>query len=46
MSYFYHFYTPWKHQKTFGFLLFSGGIDRNVSDSYIRRHAAIPKVDV
>ena len=19
-----HFYTPWKHQKTFGFLKFSG----------------------
>ena len=19
-----HFYTPWKHQKTFGFLMFSG----------------------
>ena len=22
-----HFYTPWKHQKTFGFLTFSGGIE-------------------
>ena len=21
------FYTPWKHQKTFGFLVFSGGIE-------------------
>ena len=21
-----HFYTPWKRQKTFGFLTFSGGI--------------------
>ena len=20
------FYTPWKHQKPFGFLLFSGGV--------------------
>ena len=20
------FYTPWKHQETFGFLIFSGGI--------------------
>ena len=22
------FYTPWKHQKTFGFLVFSGSIKR------------------
>ena len=22
-----HFYTPWKRQKTFGFLMFSGGIE-------------------
>ena len=22
-----HFYTPWKHQKTFGFLTFSDGIE-------------------
>ena len=22
----FHFYTPWKHQKTYGFL-FSGGIE-------------------
>ena len=22
-----HFYTPWKHQKTFGFLTFSGSIE-------------------
>ena len=22
------FYTPWKRQKTFGFLTFSGGIER------------------
>ena len=21
------FYTPWKHQKTFGFIMFSGGIE-------------------
>ena len=24
-----HFITPWKHLKTFGFLLFSGGIERD-----------------
>ena len=23
----FHFYTPWKRQKTFGFLAFSGGIE-------------------
>ena len=23
------FYTPWKHQKTSGFLMFSGGIERD-----------------
>ena len=23
----FHFYTPWKRQKTFGFLLFSDGIE-------------------
>ena len=23
----WHFYTPWKRQKTFGFLTFSGGIE-------------------
>ena len=23
------FYTPWKDQKTSGFLIFSGGIERN-----------------
>ena len=23
----FHFYTPWKHQKTSGFLMFSGGIE-------------------
>ena len=22
-----HFYTPWKHQKTGGFLIFTGGIE-------------------
>ena len=22
----FHLYTPWKHQKTFGFLTFSGGV--------------------
>ena len=22
----FHFYTPWKHQKTFGFLMFSGDV--------------------
>ena len=22
-----HFYTSWKHQKAFGFLIFSGGIE-------------------
>ena len=25
------FYTPWKHQKTIGFLMFSGGIERLVT---------------
>ena len=25
------FYTPWKHQKTSGFRIFSGGIDRSVA---------------
>ena len=24
-----YFYTPWKHQKTFCFLMFSGGIERD-----------------
>ena len=23
----FHFYTPWKHQKTAGFLMFPGGIE-------------------
>ena len=23
----FYFYTPWKHQKTGGFLMFSGGIE-------------------
>ena len=23
------FYTPWKHQRTFGFLMFSAGIERD-----------------
>ena len=23
----FHFYTPWKHKKTFAFLMFSGGIE-------------------
>ena len=23
------FYTPWKHQKTFDFLMFSGGIEKD-----------------
>ena len=23
----FNFYNPWKHQKTFGFLTFSGGIE-------------------
>ena len=26
-----YFYTPWKHQKTIGFLMFSGGIERQVT---------------
>ena len=24
------FYTPWKHQKTFGFLVFSGGYEMRI----------------
>ena len=23
----FHFYTPWKRQKAFGFFMFSGGIE-------------------
>ena len=31
-----HFYTPWKCQKTYGFLAFSGGIEMclNVLSTY------------
>ena len=25
----HHFYTPWKRQKTFGLLPFSGGIEKD-----------------
>ena len=28
------FYTPWKHQKTFGFLVFSGGINGNIGQTW------------
>ena len=26
----FHFYIPWKRQKTFDFLIFSGGIEMDV----------------
>ena len=26
---YYSFYTPWKHEKTSGFMIFSGSIERN-----------------
>ena len=26
----FHFYTPWKHQKTYGFLMSSGGIEVDI----------------
>ena len=34
-----HFYTPWKHQKTFDFLTFSGGIEmwRRLTTSHVLR---------
>ena len=31
-----HFYTPWKPQKTFGFLAFSRGIEINISAKLVR----------
>ena len=31
-SFYHHFYTPWK-QKTYGFLMFSGGIEMEVKTS-------------
>ena len=29
------FYTPWKRQKTSGFLMFSGGIERDSSMKWV-----------
>ena len=29
------FWAPWKHQKTFGFLMFSGGSKRNIGKKWI-----------
>ena len=33
------FYTPWKHQKTFGFLVFSGGINGNIGQTWEKKHS-------
>ena len=30
------FYTPWKHQKTSGFQMFSGGIERVVAQNVLK----------
>ena len=30
------FYTPWKHQKTFGFLVFSGGKKWNIGQKLVK----------
>ena len=30
------FYTPWKHQKTFGFLMFSEGIERDHGMKWVK----------
>ena len=32
------FHTLWKHQKTFGFLVFSGGINGNIGQKWIKDH--------
>ena len=31
------FYTPWKHQKTIGFLMFSAGLERDSSMKWVKR---------
>ena len=30
------FYAPWKHQKTFGFLMFSGGIEKDRGIKWVK----------
>ena len=32
------FYTPWKRQKTFRFLMFSGSIEKNIGLKWINRN--------
>ena len=31
----FHIYTPWKHQKTTGFLAFSGGSEIEQQDGFV-----------
>ena len=33
----FHFYTPWKHQKTDGFVMFSGGIEVDIGWKWVNK---------
>ena len=34
----FHFYIPWKRQKTYGFLTFPGVIERNIGLKWVNVH--------
>ena len=34
----FRFYTPWKHEKTGGFLMFSSGIKINIGWKWVNQH--------
>ena len=33
----FHFYTPWKHQKTEGFVLCSRGVEMNIGWKWVKK---------
>ena len=35
------FYTPWNHQKTSGFVTFSGGIERNIDLKWVKMFGCV-----
>ena len=37
------FYTPWKHQKTKGFLMFSGGLERDRGMKWVKQTVSYEK---
>ena len=40
----FSFYTPWKHQNTFGILVFSGGIIVNIDQRRVNHSSSLHEI--